>query len=172
MQFVPFISNAWLIFLNSFFLFIILKLCFIRVIFSLSLHFFFFLRILTRKMWKETSLLPIFILFSCAFPNYFARRENVLMHPHSCCTTDRETRLNSLNCKHPCHKSREICRTVLILVQALWWILVEKSLDYSIVKRLILFSCQFFFIIERWYFNDILLVLAEARNLLWTHFRN
>lgn len=101
--------------------------------FLTSLHFFFFffhshLRNVERD---EFRLLPIFILFSCAFPNYFARRENVLMHPHSCCITDRETRLNSLNCKHPCHKSRETCRTVLILVQALWWILVEKPLDYS-----------------------------------------
>lgn len=89
--------------------------------FLTSLHFFFFffhshLRNVERD---EFRLLPIFILFSCAFPNYFARRENVLMHPHSCCITDRETRLNSLNCKHPCHKSRETCRTVLILVQAL-----------------------------------------------------
>lgn len=101
--------------------------------FLTSLHFFFFffhshLRNVERD---EFRLLPIFILFSCAFPNYFARRENVLMHPHSCCITDRETRLNSLNCKHPCHKSRETCRTILILVQALWWILVEKPLDYS-----------------------------------------
>lgn len=132
MQFVPFISNAWLIFLNSFLLFIILKLFWMYYFFLIFAFLFLPSYSHSRNVERdEFRFLPIFILFSCAFSNYFARRENVLMHPRSCCTTDRETRLNSLNCKHPCHKSRETCRTVLILVQALWWILVEKPLDYS-----------------------------------------
>lgn len=96
------------------------------------------------------------------------------MHSRSRCTTDRETRLNSLSRnKHPCHKSRETCRIVLILVHALRWILIEKPLDY-IVKRLIPFSCQFFFVIEAslikgWYFNQIFFLYLPRLEIFYRY---
>lgn len=97
------------------------------------------------------------------------------MHSRSRCTTDRETRLNSLSRnKHPCHKSRETCRIVLILVHALRWILIEKPLDYfNHCQTFDSFFLSVFLryrrIFNKWYFNQIFFLYLPRLEIFYRY---